>query len=118
MEILDKLAQEIFFQRAYPDKHQIQAVVSKLVSKHPCLTEPGGGTGYDGCTKSIKYKLGNYRSLRDEDVDARRFSLKKPKQGEVNHIHDHPENYDDEEKRWTSHSPLGEKRLWNVAIHY
>lgn len=112
MEILDKLAQDIFALKAYPDKHQIESVASELVSTHPCLKEPGGGTGYDGWTTSIKYKLGNYRSKlrqagcnevsvnrkrgRDEDVTERRFSLKKPKRGEVNHVPDHPENYDDD----------------------
>ncbi|TDG99317.1 hypothetical protein EPR50_G00209730 [Perca flavescens] len=112
MEILDKLAQEIFALKAYPEKYQIVSVASELVNKHPCLKEPGSGTGYDGWTTSIKYKLGNYRSKlrkagcnevsvnrkrgRDDEVDEGRFSLKKPKQGEVNHVPDHPENYNDE----------------------
>lgn len=46
--ILDKLAQEMFALKAYPDKSQIQSVASELVCKHPCLKEPGSGTGYDG----------------------------------------------------------------------
>lgn len=112
MEILDKLAQEMFALKAYPEKYQIETVAPELVSKYPCLKEPGSGTGYDGWTTSIKYKLGNYRSKlrqagcnevsvnrkrgRDEDVDESRFSLKKPKRGEVNHVPDHPENYDDD----------------------
>ncbi|XP_039648906.1 uncharacterized protein LOC120554221 isoform X2 [Perca fluviatilis] len=112
MEILDKLAQEIFALKAYPEKYQIVSVASELVNKHPCLKEPGSGTGYDGWTTSIKYKLGNYRSKlrqagcnevsvnrkrgRDDEVDEGRFSLKKPKRGEVNHVPDHPENYNDE----------------------
>ncbi|XP_031176782.1 uncharacterized protein LOC116065420 [Sander lucioperca] len=112
MEILDKLAQEIFALKAYPEKYQIVSVASELVNKHPCLKEPGSGTGYDGWTTSIKYKLGNYQSKlrqagcnevsvnrkrgRDDEVDEGRFSLKKPKRGEVNHVPDHPENYNDE----------------------
>lgn len=35
MEILDKLAQEIFSLKAHPDQHQIESVASELVSKHP-----------------------------------------------------------------------------------
>ncbi|KAG9277981.1 hypothetical protein AMEX_G5761 [Astyanax mexicanus] len=109
MEILDKLAQEIFALKAYPEKYEMESVALELVRKHPCLKEPGCGTGYDGWTTSIKYKLGNYRSkLRqagcnevsvnkkregDENVDGRRFSLKKAKRGEVNHVPDHPENF-------------------------
>ena len=111
MEILDKLAQDIFALKAYPKKYEIESVASELVSKHPCLKEPGGGTGYDGWTTSIKYKIGNYRSKlrqagcnevsvnrkgRRDDVDDGRFTLKKPKRGEVNHVPDYPENYDDD----------------------
>ncbi|KAL6462559.1 hypothetical protein MHYP_G00289810 [Metynnis hypsauchen] len=111
MEILDKLAQEIFALKAYPEKYEIESVASELVNKHPCLKEPGSGTGYDGWATSIKYKLGNYRSKlrqagcnevsvnrkrrRDED-DEGRFTLKKPKRGEVNHVPDYPKNYDDD----------------------
>lgn len=85
----------MFALKAYPDKHQIESVAFELVSKYPCLKEPGSGTGYDGWTTSIKYKFGNYRSKlrqtgcnevsvnrkrgRDEDVDEGRFSLKKTK---------------------------------------
>lgn len=61
-EILDKLAQEIFSVKAYPEKHEFDSVAAELVNKHPCLKEPGGGTGYAGWTTSIKYKMGNYRS--------------------------------------------------------
>lgn len=112
VEILDKLAQEMFALKAYPDKSQIQSVASELVCKHPCLKEPGSGTGYDGWTTSIKYKLGNYRAKlrqavchevsvnrrrgRSEDPDEGGFSLKKTKRGEVNNLPDHPENFDDD----------------------
>ncbi|XP_039885622.1 uncharacterized protein LOC120732237 [Simochromis diagramma] len=113
MEVLDKLAQEMFAIKAYPDKNEITSVAQELVSKHPCLKEPGNGTGYDGWAASIKFKLGNYRSkLRqaecsevavnrkrrgeEDDSGTNRFSLKKPKRGEVNFIPDAPENYNDE----------------------
>ena len=126
-EILDKLAQEIFNVKAYPDKHEFESVAAELVNKYPCLKEPGSGTGYAGWTTSIKFKMGNYRSKlrqagcnevgvnkksrreegcdhgkrrRDDDGDGGpegRFSLKKPKRGEVNHVPDHPESYTEED---------------------
>ncbi|KAL7858909.1 hypothetical protein SRHO_G00140560 [Serrasalmus rhombeus] len=102
MEILDKLAQETFALKASPEKYEIESVASELVRKHPCLKEPNCGTGYDGWTTSIRYKLGNYRSKlrqagcnevavnrkrgRDENGDGGRFSLKKPKRGEEKEI--------------------------------
>lgn len=61
-EILDKLAQEMFALKAYPNKSQIETVASELVCKYPCLKKPGSGTGYEGWTTSIRYKLGNYRA--------------------------------------------------------
>ena len=111
MDILDKIAQSVFVVKAYPDQDQIESVASALISKHPCLREPGNGTGYDGWKMSIKYKLGNYRSKlrqagcievsinrkkgRDEQNDAGP-SLKRPKRGEINHVPDHPDNHTDD----------------------
>lgn len=111
MDILDKIAQAVFDIKAYPDQDQIESVASALVTKHPCLQEPGSGTGYDGWKMSIKYKLGNYRSkLRQagcnelsinrkrksiEDVDTSP-SLKKAKRGEINFVPDHPDNHNDD----------------------
>ncbi|KAL7839343.1 hypothetical protein SRHO_G00260010 [Serrasalmus rhombeus] len=40
--------------------------------------------------------LVNRKRQRDEDVDEGRFTLKIPKRGEVNHVPDYPENYDDD----------------------
>ncbi|KAL2083749.1 hypothetical protein ACEWY4_021522 [Coilia grayii] len=114
IEILEKLAQEIFAVKAYPEKHEYESVAAELVKKHPCLKEPGGGTGYAGWTTSIKFKIGNYRSkLRQagcNEVSVNRrtrrdgeedhglwFTLKKPKRGEVNHVPDHPESYTEED---------------------
>lgn len=59
-EILDKLAQEMFALKAYPNKSQIETVASEPVCKYPSLKKPGSGTGYEGWTTSIRYKLGNY----------------------------------------------------------
>lgn len=110
--ILDKLAQEIFSVKAYPEKNEIASVASALVLKHPCLTDPGNGSGYSSWEDSIKFKLGNYRSKlraagcnevsvnrkrgREDDSDTSRFTLKKPRRGEVNFVPQHPETYDDD----------------------
>ncbi|KAK5618739.1 hypothetical protein CRENBAI_012654 [Crenichthys baileyi] len=44
MDILDKIAEAIFEVKAYPDQDQIESVASALITKHPCLREPGSGT--------------------------------------------------------------------------
>lgn len=110
MDILDIIAQAIFEVKAYPDQYQIESVASALVSTHPCLREPGSGTGYDGWKMSIKYKLGNYRAkLRQAGCtevsinrkrrckgDSASPYLKRPKRGEINHAPDNPVNYSDD----------------------
>ena len=67
IKMLDKIAQGAFEVKAYPDQNQIASVASALVSKHPCLCEPGSGTVYDGWKTFIKYKLGNYRSKLERE---------------------------------------------------
>lgn len=62
IDILDKIAQAVFEVKAYPDQDQIGSVASALISRHPCLREPGSETGCEGWKTSIKYKLGNNRS--------------------------------------------------------
>ncbi|XP_034552510.1 uncharacterized protein LOC117822015 [Notolabrus celidotus] len=118
MDILDKIAQAVFDVKAYPDQDQIESVASALISTHPCLREPGGGTGFDGWKMNIKYKLGNYRSKlrqagcnevsinqkkQSHEDDGAGPSLKRAKRGEINHVPDHPDNYSDE--------PLEDERL-------
>lgn len=119
MEILDKVAQEMFALKAYPDKSEIESVASELVWQIPMPQGAGSGTGYEGWTTSIRYKLGNYRAKvwqagyhevsvnrkrkYSEDPDEGCFSLKKTKRSEVNHLSDHPENFNDntlEDESW------------------
>ncbi|KAG9275027.1 hypothetical protein AMEX_G9499, partial [Astyanax mexicanus] len=110
-EILNKLAQTIFEIKAYPDACEIESVASALVQKHPCLTEPGAGSGWDGWMMSIKFKLGNYRAkLRDAgcsevninrkrergQVEGLKGRMKKSKRAEVNFLPDHPAGQSDE----------------------
>lgn len=111
IDILDKIAQAVFEVKAYPDQDQIGSVASALISRHPCLRELGSETGCEGWKTSIKYKLGNYKSKlrqagctevsinqkkRSREDDGISHSLKRAKRGEINHVPDHPENYNDD----------------------
>ncbi|XP_052010751.1 uncharacterized protein LOC127663284 [Xyrauchen texanus] len=101
MDILDGIAQAIFSFKAYPNNQELESVATALIEKHPCLRDPGSGTGYHSWTMSIKYKIGNYRQkLRSAGCsevtvnrkrakeDSRR--LKKAKRCEVNFLPDNP----------------------------
>lgn len=46
--ILEKIPEAIFALKAYPHPEEIETVASALMLKHPCLTEPGTGKGFDG----------------------------------------------------------------------
>lgn len=103
MDILDKITQAVFFSyKAYPNTKEIESVALAITSKYPCLKDPGPGTGYDGWTVSIKYKLGNYRSkLRSagcsevminqkKDGAKTKHPLKQARRSEVNFLPDNP----------------------------
>jgi len=133
-EILDKIAQAVFEVKAYPDAYEIQSVASALVQKHPCLTEPGKRTGWDGWVMSIKFKLGNYRAKlrvagcsevsvnhkrgRGEDTEER-HRMKKSKRAEVHFLPDHPEGQTDEsleEERLAMFEETKKKRMDSTLI--
>lgn len=44
-DILERLAEAIFYYTAYPNDAQRSAVAQALVEKHPCLKEPGSFIG-------------------------------------------------------------------------
>ncbi|XP_073785892.1 uncharacterized protein [Danio rerio] len=134
-QILDKIVQAIFDIKAYPDAYEIQSVASCLVQKHPCLTEPGKRTGWDGWVMSIKFKLGNYRAKLKEagcselSVNCKRKScegmverpyMKKPKRAEVNFLPDHPEGHTEdslEEVRLAMINEMKKKKKDLTVIH-
>ncbi|KAI7793899.1 hypothetical protein IRJ41_005945 [Triplophysa rosa] len=60
MDILDNIAEAIFAFKAYPNCQELESVSAALIEMHPCLKDPGSGTGYHSWTMSIKYKVGNY----------------------------------------------------------
>ncbi|XP_037835433.1 uncharacterized protein LOC119617661 [Kryptolebias marmoratus] len=62
-DILNRLVEEIYRYRAYPEDAQFCVVAEALIKKHPCLKEPGSFNGCYGWKQRLKYKMGNYRTL-------------------------------------------------------
>ncbi|XP_073788000.1 uncharacterized protein [Danio rerio] len=106
--IMQELAKVIFSYTAYPTNEQILSVAEALVSKFPCLREPGSFAGLYGWQQRIKNKMHNYRAkLRSRkyfypeieintlkrkhpaDVGPLK-NIKKPKKAEVNYLPPHP----------------------------
>ncbi|ROL44210.1 hypothetical protein DPX16_3681 [Anabarilius grahami] len=48
--------------KAYPSDKEVAKAAEALISKHPCLTEPGSHCGWYGWKTSLKFKMGNYRT--------------------------------------------------------
>lgn len=129
MDILDSIAQAIFAFKAYPNSQEMESVSAALIEKHPCLKDPGTGTGYHSWTMSIKYKVGNYRQkLRsvgcsEVAVNQKRATedtrqLKKAKRCEVNFLPDNPLGQTDsslQKEKEALQEELKKKRL-NMAF--
>ncbi|KAL0160134.1 hypothetical protein M9458_043862, partial [Cirrhinus mrigala] len=99
--------------KAYPDDKQIGKVAEALVTKHPCLREPGSDTGWNGWKTSIKFKMGNLRNKMrkigclEVAVNAGKRSqghpenepshskIKKPRRSEVNYLPNFPQGEDE-----------------------
>uniref|UniRef100_A0A8C1ABN1 Uncharacterized protein n=1 Tax=Cyprinus carpio carpio TaxID=630221 RepID=A0A8C1ABN1_CYPCA len=106
--IMQELAKVIFSYTAYPTNQQILSVAEALVSKFPCLREPGSSAGLYGWQQRIKNKMHNYRAK----LRSRKYSypeieintlkrkhpgdavpsknIKKPQKAEVNYLPPHP----------------------------
>lgn len=108
-DILEKIAEAVFEVTAYPEKSEIDQVALALVNKHPCLSEPGSGSGWNGWRMSIGFKLGNYRQKlrnagceevrineRRENREEGRPPLKRARRAEVNFLPDHPAGQNEE----------------------
>ena len=52
-DILEKLAETMYSFKAYPKDDDFSSVAKALISKHPCLTEPGPHRWY-GWKNSLK----------------------------------------------------------------
>nr|XP_023649566.1 uncharacterized protein LOC111834473 [Paramormyrops kingsleyae] len=107
MEVLDKVAERIYSFKAYPTDADFESVAAALVRKHPCLKEPGPGTGWQGWKMSLKYKMGNYRqklctagclevSVNKREKEMPQRGVKKPRHSEINFLPDIPHGFDDE----------------------
>lgn len=99
--ILEGLSEKMFKYTAYPNNAQISNVAEALVKTHPCLTERGSTTGFEGWKQSLKYKMANFRSKlgklgcpeicvnslkhKSQDQGKAALNVKKPKKAEVNY---------------------------------
>ena len=102
IDILERLAGDMFKYAAYPDADQIEIVARELVKKHQCLKEPGSSNGYNGRKQSLTFKMGNFQSkLRDSGCEELLVNslkrkgdhdkhtaknIKKPSKAEVNFL--------------------------------
>uniref|UniRef100_A0A667ZMR4 PB1 domain-containing protein n=1 Tax=Myripristis murdjan TaxID=586833 RepID=A0A667ZMR4_9TELE len=111
-DILESLANKMHSFTAYPEDKQFSVVAEALVTKHPCLTEPGSQTGWYGWKNSLKFKMGNYRSKlsragifevavnsgkrsrNNPDRQAPHANIKRPKRAEVNFLPNFPRGED------------------------
>ncbi|XP_041758648.1 uncharacterized protein LOC121586198 [Coregonus clupeaformis] len=111
--ILDRMAWTIFNSKAYPSDRQFAKAAEALVTKHPCLKEPGSRTGCDGWKNSLKFKMGNYRqklrrvgfpevavngvrsSKHHPDNEHARSNIKRARRAEVNFLPNFPQGEDE-----------------------
>lgn len=112
IEILEKLAENMYSYKAYPGNEEIESVAAALIEKHPCLKEPSSTSGWYGWKISLKFKMGNYRQkLRDAgcqelkvnserrglgETRGKRNKVKKPRRCETNFLPDLPQGKDRE----------------------
>lgn len=110
--ILETLAAKMHSFKAYPNDRDISMVAEALVTKHPCLKEPGSRTGWYGWKNSLKVKMGNYRSKlsragfnevavnsgkksrNNPEKQAPHTNIKRPKRAEVNFLPNFPRGED------------------------
>ncbi|XP_028298033.1 uncharacterized protein LOC114460299 [Gouania willdenowi] len=99
--ILNGLAEKIIQYKVYLSDSKFDDVAEALMSKHPCLKEPGSVSGYGGWKASLKYKLANYRTKlrglgcrevtlnslkqKPEGKVSPAYGVKRPKKAEVNY---------------------------------
>uniref|UniRef100_A0A8D3CDV8 Uncharacterized protein n=1 Tax=Scophthalmus maximus TaxID=52904 RepID=A0A8D3CDV8_SCOMX len=110
--ILETIAAKMHSFKAYPNDKEFSLVAKALVSKHPCIKEPGSRTGWYGWKNSLKFKMGNYRckltragfhevavnsgkrSRNNPDRQPPHTNIKRPKRAEVNFLPNFPRGED------------------------
>ncbi|XP_030606898.1 sterile alpha motif domain-containing protein 3-like isoform X2 [Archocentrus centrarchus] len=111
-DILETLAAKMHGFKAYPSDREVSMVAEALITKHPCLKEPGSQTGWYGWKNSLKFKMGNFRaklsragfqeiavnsgkrSRNDPDKQSPHTNIKRPKRAEVNFLPNFPRGED------------------------
>lgn len=111
-DILETLAAKIHSFKAYPNDKEVSIVSESLVTKYPCLKEPGSQSGWYGWKNSLKYKMGNFRtrlsragfhevavnsgkrSRNNPGKQAPHTNIKRPKRAEVNFLPNFPRGED------------------------
>uniref|UniRef100_A0A3P9BCZ1 Uncharacterized protein n=1 Tax=Maylandia zebra TaxID=106582 RepID=A0A3P9BCZ1_9CICH len=61
--ILETMASAMHTFKAYPSDGDVGLAAEALVTTHPCLKEPGSRNGSYGWKTSLKFKMGNYRTM-------------------------------------------------------
>ncbi|XP_040889361.1 uncharacterized protein LOC121178924 [Toxotes jaculatrix] len=107
-DILQKLAEEMYKYSAYPQDEHFCIVAEALISKHPCLKEPGSTRACNGWKNSLKFKMGNLRAklrqcgMVDVSVNGNKKTrqnpggeppaknLKRPRRSETNFLPNFP----------------------------
>ena len=68
-DILEKLGETMYSFKTYCRDDDFSSVAKALISKHPCLTEPGPQPGWYDWKNSLKFKMANYaQSFEKLDV--------------------------------------------------
>ncbi|XP_051782558.1 uncharacterized protein LOC127527535 [Erpetoichthys calabaricus] len=111
-DMLEKLAETMYSFKAYPDDNDFSSVAKALISKHPCLTEPGPQPGWYRWKNSLKFKMANYcsklrkagcedfavngskRSRANPEGEAFSKNIKWPRRGEANYLPNLPEGHE------------------------
>lgn len=110
--ILETLASMMHSFKAYPSDNNYSVVAEALVTKHPCLKEPGSQTGWFAWKNSLKWKMASLRtklsrvgyeevavntgkrSKNNPDKESPHSNIKRPHRQEVNFLPNFPRGED------------------------
>uniref|UniRef100_A0A8C6KEL5 Uncharacterized protein n=1 Tax=Nothobranchius furzeri TaxID=105023 RepID=A0A8C6KEL5_NOTFU len=99
--ILEALAAKMHSFKAYPSDREVSMVAKALVTKYPCLMEPGSQTGWYGWKNSLN-RAGfqevavnsGKRSRNGPDKQPPHTDIKRPRRAEVNSLRNFPRGQD------------------------
>ncbi|KAG9266393.1 hypothetical protein AMEX_G19015 [Astyanax mexicanus] len=111
-DILENMAKTMHSFKPYPGDNEIARAAEALITKHPCLTEPGSHCGWYGWKMSLKFKMGNYRtklsrsgcnevavnsgkrSRNNPESESPHCNIKRARRAEVNYLPNFPRGED------------------------